>query len=158
MIQVYIGLGSNLGNSIDIFNTVFHDLSISDNIRKCRISNFYRSSPICAIGPDFINAAIALETSLEPLILLNFLQKMEKYHGRVRLYKNSPRTLDLDLLLYNEHQIDEPCLRLPHPQMHIRAFVLRPLQDLAPELSLKQGLISNLLDQQSDQKIELLQY
>ncbi len=88
--------------------------------------------------------------------MLDRLQAIEQEHGRTRLYRNAPRTLDLDLLLYGQEQIDTARLTVPHPRMHERAFVLVPLADLAPELELAQGSLSELLDTVKDQGISRL--
>ena len=109
-----------------------------------------------AAGPDFINAVAAIDTTLAPLALLDALQALETRHGRERPYKNAPRTLDLDLLLYGATAMDTPRLCLPHPRMHQRAFVLAPLGELAPELVLPQGPLQALLAQLADQPIERL--
>jgi 2-amino-4-hydroxy-6-hydroxymethyldihydropteridine diphosphokinase len=107
----------------------------------------YRSR---AIGPgqqpDYINAAVKLETTCSPLTLLDHLQSLEQLHGRQRLERWGPRTLDLDLLLYGQQSIDEPRLQVPHPHLHERNFVLLPLYDLCPGLILANGIaIQSLL-------------
>ena len=96
-------------------------------------SRLYRSAPHEAQGPDFINAVARLETRLTAPDLLAQLQALELAAGRERPYRNAPRTLDLDLLLYGDARIDSPQLTLPHPRLHERAFVLRPLAEVAPE-------------------------
>lgn len=123
-------------------------------MRACRASPFYRSAPVQASGPDFINAVAELDTTLAPLELLDALQALELRHGRERPYKNAPRTLDLDLLLYDGQRMDTPRLTLPHPRLHERAFVLYPLRDLAPGLQLPQGSYADLLRAAGDQAIE----
>ena len=99
-------------------------------------SSLYRSRPVDAVGPDYINAVAELRTALAPHPLLQRLQDIEQAFGRVRSVRNAPRTLDLDLLLHGAQRIDTPRLTLPHPRLHLRAFVLRPLLDLAPQLQL----------------------
>ena len=94
-------------------------------------SHFYRSAPIDATGPDFVNAVALLRTELAPHALLEQLQRIETQHGRARPYRNAPRTLDLDLLLFGRRRLGQPRLILPHPRMHERAFVLRPLLEIA---------------------------
>ena len=109
-----------------------------------------------AQGPVFINTVVAVDTTLDPLPLLDLLQAIEQEHGRERPYRNAPRTLDLDLLLYGAQTINTPRLSVPHPRMHQRAFVLRPLQDLAPGLPLAQGSFTTLLAGCQDQKLDQL--
>jgi 2-amino-4-hydroxy-6-hydroxymethyldihydropteridine diphosphokinase len=107
-----------------------------------------------ASGPDFVNAVAALDTRLPPLALLDALQALENRHGRLRPYKNAPRTLDLDLLAYGETELDHERLILPHPRMHLRAFVLLPLRDLAPAIAVQGKPISEWIAAIHDQAIE----
>jgi 2-amino-4-hydroxy-6-hydroxymethyldihydropteridine diphosphokinase len=97
-------------------------------------SPLYRSAPVDAAGPDFINAVAELRTALSPAELLGALQAIELSLGRERPYRHAPRTLDLDLLLQGQQVLHSDALTLPHPRLHQRAFVLRPLLDLAPDL------------------------
>ena len=99
-----------------------------------QVSSLYRSAPVDASGPDFFNAVLALHTHLAPLALLDALQAIEQRFGRERPYPNAPRTLDLDLLLIGDLVLHTPRLTLPHPRLHLRAFVLQPLLELAPDL------------------------
>ena len=100
-----------------------------------------------------MNTVARIQTHLAPLALLEVLQALEQTHGRERSFRNAPRTLDLDLLWYEGVAMETARLTLPHPRMHERAFVLKPLNDLMPELVLKQGNIAQLLAQCSDQKL-----
>jgi 2-amino-4-hydroxy-6-hydroxymethyldihydropteridine diphosphokinase len=93
----------------------------------------YRSAPVDATGPDYLNAVAELHTTLDAMAVLDLLQSLENQAGRERPYRNAPRTLDLDLLLYGDARIDAPTLNVPHPRMWGRAFVLLPLAELAPE-------------------------
>lgn len=103
-------------------------------------SALYRSAPVGpGEQPDYINAAALLETSLTPLALLDALQTIEQHHQRVRIEHWGPRTLDLDILLFDEQTIDSERLKVPHPYMTQRNFVLYPLADIAPELKLPDG-------------------
>jgi 2-amino-4-hydroxy-6-hydroxymethyldihydropteridine diphosphokinase len=99
------------------------------------LSSAWRSAPVDAGGPDFLNAVAALDTALAPLELLDALQAIELAHGRERPYRHAPRTLDLDLLLYGDVRLDTPRLTLPHPRLGERAFVLCPLLEISPELA-----------------------
>jgi 2-amino-4-hydroxy-6-hydroxymethyldihydropteridine diphosphokinase len=93
----------------------------------------YRSAPVDATGPDYLNAVAELRTTLGAMDVLDLLQALENQAGRERPYRNAPRTLDLDLLLYGDASIEAPTLQVPHPRMWGRAFVLLPLAELAPE-------------------------
>ncbi|MFT4268067.1 MAG: 2-amino-4-hydroxy-6-hydroxymethyldihydropteridine diphosphokinase [Xenophilus sp.] len=101
--------------------------------REAARSSLWRSAPVDAGGPDYVNAVVALDTALAPPELLAQLQRIESEAGRQRPYRHAPRTLDLDLLLHGDARLDTPALVLPHPRMGQRAFVLRPLAEIAPE-------------------------
>ena len=133
--RAYIGLGANLGDPRLAIQQALAALAALPGTRLVATSPLYRSAPVDASGPDFINAVAALDTSLPPEALLDALQAIEADHGRQRPYRNAPRTLDLDLLLHQAAPIlDTPRLTLPHPRLHMRAFVLLPLLDLAQQL------------------------
>jgi len=152
--HAYIGLGANLGDARQTIATAINTLRSSPQIFSLLEAPLYHSDPVDAQGPVFINTVVAIDTTLEPLALLELLQSIEQQHGRERPYQNAPRTLDLDLLLYGDLTINTPRLTVPHPRMHQRAFVLRPLQDLSPELQLTQGGLNALLVDCQDQKLE----
>ncbi len=133
--RAYVGLGANLG--ADLLATLGRAaaaLAALPRTRVAALSSAWRSAPVDAGGPDFLNAVVALDTELAPLALLDALQAVETAHGRERSYRNAPRTLDLDLLMHGDARLDTPRLVLPHPRLHERAFVLRPLLEIAPEL------------------------
>jgi 2-amino-4-hydroxy-6-hydroxymethyldihydropteridine diphosphokinase len=119
-------------------------------------SSFYRSAPVgYAAQPDFVNAVAVLDTALAPGVLLEGLQGIERRHGRERSFRDAPRTLDLDLLLYGDEQIARPGLTVPHPRMHERAFVLRPLAEIAPDARVPgRGRAVELLEKCSGQDVE----
>jgi 2-amino-4-hydroxy-6-hydroxymethyldihydropteridine diphosphokinase len=152
----YIGLGANLGDARQTIAAAMNTLRQSSGILALKQAPMYSSDPVDAQGPVFINTVAAIDTTLDPLPLLDLLQAIEQAHGRERPYRNAPRTLDLDLLLYGKRTINTPRLTVPHPRMHQRAFVLRPLQDLAPNLQLAQGSFTNLLAACQDQKLNRL--
>ena len=152
----YIGLGANLGDARQTIAAAINTLRQASGILALKQAPLYSSDPVDAQGPVFINTVVAIDTTLEPLNLLDLLQAIEQAHGRERPYRNAPRTLDLDLLLYGELTIETPRLSVPHPRMHQRAFVLRPLQDLAPNLQLAQGSFTTLLAACQDQKLDRL--
>ncbi|PQZ72128.1 2-amino-4-hydroxy-6-hydroxymethyldihydropteridine diphosphokinase [Achromobacter sp. MYb9] len=156
IVRAYIGLGANLGDSAATLRRVLAELQATDGITAVTASPFYRSAPVDATGPDFVNAVAALDTRLPPLALLDALQALENSHGRQRPYKNAPRTLDLDLLTYGDTQQNHERLILPHPRMHLRAFVLLPLRDLAPDMWVEGKPIGEWIDAIQDQAIERL--
>ena len=155
--RVFIGLGANLG---DARATVALALKALDELPQTRLvaaSPLYRSAPVDAQGPDFVNAVAELRTGLTPPELLQALQAIEQTHGRERPHQNAPRTLDLDLLLYGQRVVSEPGLTVPHPRLHERAFVLLPLADLAPELRHPRlGPLAAFRERVADQPIEPL--
>ena len=133
----FVGLGANLGDPSATLRAAFGALANLPESRVVHCSSLYRTAPVGNTEqPDFINAVAALETTLAPESLLDALLDIEARFGRIRNEKNGPRTLDLDLLLYNSQQLDLPRLTLPHPRLHLRAFVLYPLAELAPDLRL----------------------
>jgi 2-amino-4-hydroxy-6-hydroxymethyldihydropteridine diphosphokinase len=133
--RVFVGLGANLGDAAATVRAAFDALHALPGTRCLARSPLYRSAPVDGDGPDYINAVAQLQTDLSPEVLLGALHEIEARFGRERPYRNAPRTLDLDLLLYGQRRIDTPRLTLPHPRLHERAFVVRPLLDLAPELA-----------------------
>lgn len=133
----YVALGANLGDPAGQVERAIAEL---DSLPDCRVtarSRLYRSRAAgYADQPDFINAVARLDTRLPARTLLERLLEIEQRHGRVRTFRNSPRTLDLDILLYDGLSLDEPGLSLPHPRMHERIFVLLPLAEIAPGLDI----------------------
>lgn len=133
MVRAAIGLGANLGDpraAIDHALVALRGLPCTSFVAA---SPLYRTAPVDAVGPDFVNAVALLETTLPAAELLARLQAIEQELGRERPYRNAPRTLDLDLLLYGDVQIDTPQLVVPHPRLHERAFALVPLADVWPD-------------------------
>ena len=131
--RAYVGVGANLGDARAAVRQAMDALAALPGTREAARSSLWRSAPVEASGPDFINAVVALDTTLAPLELLAQMQRIESEAGRERPYRNAPRTLDLDLLLHGDARLDTPALVLPHPRMFQRAFVLRPLAEIAPE-------------------------
>lgn len=128
-----VGVGGNLGDAQATVRQALADLAQLPHSRLLKASSLYRSAPVDAGGPDFINAVVLLQTQLAPLPLLHALQALEQAAGRERPYRNAPRTLDLDLLSHGEVRLDTAELTLPHPRMRQRAFVLLPLAEVWPE-------------------------
>ncbi len=135
----YIGLGSNLDNPHGQLMRAFEALAQLPDSALVARSPLYRSAPVGPPQPDYLNAVARLDTHLEPLALLDALQAIEQDHQRVRRQHWGPRTLDLDLLLYDDQTLNTPRLTVPHPEMAKRAFVLYPLADIAPQLTLPTG-------------------
>lgn len=153
----HIGIGANLGDAAATVDAAIERLAALPDSRLLARSAAYRSAPVDASGPEFVNAVAAVETMLPARSLLDALLAIEHDFGRQRPYRNAPRTLDLDLLLYGDAVIDEPNLIVPHPRMHLRAFVLAPLAELAPRLSIPQrGPVGQWLARCTDQPIERL--
>ncbi|RAH39148.1 2-amino-4-hydroxy-6-hydroxymethyldihydropteridine diphosphokinase [Halomonas sp. SL1] len=138
--RAWIGLGSNLDDPHGHVERALTELDALPLTRRRRASSRYASRPLGpADQPDFVNAVAELETRLSPLALLDQLQALEQRHGRVRGRRWGPRTLDLDLLLFDDHEMTTPRLTLPHAEMANRAFVLVPMAELAPALRLPNG-------------------
>ncbi|RDE18056.1 2-amino-4-hydroxy-6-hydroxymethyldihydropteridine diphosphokinase [Motiliproteus coralliicola] len=139
-VRCYIGLGSNLEDPLQQVRQALCELAELPHCSNLTHSRLYRSDPVGPPGqPDYINAVAGLDTRLQPLDLLDQLQALEQQHRRVRLQHWGPRTLDLDILLYADRQIDLPRLQVPHPHMSDRNFVLYPLQELEPTLRFPNG-------------------
>lgn len=152
MKQAYIALGSNLADPIAQVRTAIAALGKIPQTQVIKVSSLYRTSPIgyaadeVAQVPDFINAVVQLKTELSPVDLLDALFVIEKAAGRERPYRYAPRILDCDLLLYENEILNSEKLTLPHPRMHERGFVLLPLFEIEPQLSIpNRGKISALL-------------
>ena len=129
----YIGLGANLGDMSATLRSAVERIAQTNGIHVTAQSSLYRTAPIDSGGGDYLNAVIQIQTHLSPLDLLAVLQSIENAAGRERPYRNAPRTLDLDILLFNDEIIHLPNLIIPHPRMAERAFVLIPLHEIAPE-------------------------
>lgn len=148
-IHAWIGLGANLGDRGAALAQAVQALAALPATRLVAVSDLYASAPIDAGGPDYLNAVVELATQLAPLALLDALQAVEQAGGRERPYRNAPRTLDLDLLLYGDQQIQSERLTVPHPRITERAFVLLPLAEIAPE-----RVSAGQLQAVQDQRIE----
>lgn len=154
-VTAYIGLGANLGDMAAALDAARADLAALPGTTLEATSRLYRSAPVGVTGqPDYINGVARLRTTLSADELLTALMGIEAAHGRTRQYRMAPRTLDLDLLLYGDAHIDTERLTVPHPRMHVRAFVLAPLAELAPELVIPgAGRVADLLPAVADQAI-----
>jgi len=130
----YIGIGGNLGDALATVKNAISALAQLPHSTVSAQSPLYRSAPIDSSGANYVNAVVALQTTLTPHALLDALQALEQAYGRQRPYHNAPRTLDLDILLYGDAIIQDVQLSVPHPRMTQRAFVLIPLLDICPEI------------------------
>ncbi|NWG31962.1 MAG: 2-amino-4-hydroxy-6-hydroxymethyldihydropteridine diphosphokinase [Rhodocyclaceae bacterium] len=154
----YVALGANLGDPVKTVRAALAALREMPDARLLASSSLYRTAPVgLKHQPDFINAVAMIESALPPLELLANLFAIEARFGRVRSVRNAPRTLDLDLLLCGDLVLDSPELTLPHPRMTERAFVLAPLAEIAPTLTIPgRGPLAELLPKVADQRIERL--
>lgn len=132
-VTAFVALGANLGDPAKTLRDALDTLGHTVGIRLVQASSLYRTAPIDSSGPDYLNAVAEVATTVTAPALLQALQTIENAAGRERPYRNAPRTLDLDLLLYGSARIDSPALTVPHPRMWERAFVLVPLSEVAPE-------------------------
>jgi 2-amino-4-hydroxy-6-hydroxymethyldihydropteridine diphosphokinase len=155
----YVALGANLGDAEGSLRAVMSELSKLPGVRLLKSSSLYRTAPVGLKNqPDFINAAVILESDWSAAEMLAALFSIEQRFGRQRSVPNAPRTLDLDLLLYGDESSDDPALTLPHPRMHERAFVLAPLAEIAPGLVIPgKGTVTDLLAQCEDQRIQRME-
>lgn len=139
MNRVYLGLGSNLGDPLSQVEKAFKEISALSEIIEPRCSKLYKTAPVSPLPqPDFINAACTFFTRLQPVELLRKLQNIEKNLGKIPKKKTEPRLIDIDILLYGERLIDTDELKVPHPAMLERLFVLAPLSDLVDEIFVPQ--------------------
>jgi 2-amino-4-hydroxy-6-hydroxymethyldihydropteridine diphosphokinase len=156
-VTAYIGIGANLGDAPATVAAAVAALGQLPDCRGLQSSSIYRTAPVDATGPDFFNAVAVLATTLSPEALLTALQAVEQAFGRQRPYHHAPRTLDLDLLLYGDAVCATPRLTLPHPRLHLRAFVLQPLLEIAPDLAAPGlGALAAWLPASAGQSIEKL--
>jgi 2-amino-4-hydroxy-6-hydroxymethyldihydropteridine diphosphokinase len=139
MALAYVGLGSNLEDPLAQVIRALDELAGISRTTLLARSAIYSSHAVGPVQPDYINAVALLDTQLEPLALLDALQAIEQVHERVRIQHWGPRTLDLDLLLYDDQTIDMERLKVPHPCLTQRSFVLYPLADITPNLHLPDG-------------------
>lgn len=156
MIPVYIGLGSNLGNREENLHAAYRHILVVEGVQPVRCSRFYETVPVGGPPqPMFLNAALEVKTSLPPYKLLERFQSIEALIGRVRTVMWGPRLIDIDLLLYGNKIIDEERLKIPHPLMHTRLFVLEPLAEIAPNM-VHPGLQKTILQLYQELQTSLL--
>lgn len=132
-VQAFVAIGANLGDAEAAVKAAMAAIGALQRTQVTARSSLYRSEPVEAEGPDFVNAVVAVRTGLDAEQFLVALQRLETQAGRERSFPNAPRTLDLDLLMHGNSVMDTPTLTLPHPRMRERAFVLKPLAEIAPD-------------------------
>jgi 2-amino-4-hydroxy-6-hydroxymethyldihydropteridine diphosphokinase len=159
MNKAYIGLGSNLNSPIKNIESAIEAFHAEPGIHVLRSSSFYMTAPWgYADQDDFINAVIEIETTLSPEALLTVCHSIEKILGKQRLFTNGPRTIDCDILLFDDLVLTTEELTIPHPRMHLRLFDLIPLQELVGDIVLHHhGRLSECIHQIRDQKIRLIE-
>jgi len=150
---VYLSLGSNMGDKAAYLKQALEYLAETPQIRIKTKSSLYETDPVGFTDQDaFLNGVVAIETTLDPVALLKTTQGIENRLGRKRTVRWGPRTMDIDILLFNAELISEPELVIPHPEMHKRRFVLVPLMEIAPSLNIPGlGEIKKLLEKCPDQ-------
>ncbi len=131
--KVFVAFGANLGDAQQTVSEAIELVGQISGTHLIKASSLYRSEPIEAQGPDFVNAVGLFDTVLQPYDLLTELQKLEDQYGRKRPFKNAPRTLDLDLIFYDDLILNSDRLTLPHPRWSERAFVVLPMMDICPD-------------------------
>ena len=162
MIRAYIALGSNQEKPALQLQRAVDEIDSFADIKVSACSRLYKSVPLAGENvpedqPDYCNAVVEIETTLSPIELLDTMQSIENSHGRVRTVRWGPRTLDLDILLYGNEVIESERLTVPHYQMHVRNFVLCPLQDIAPNLTLPNGTsVSKLVQNVGSEGLEAI--
>ena len=140
MARAYLGLGSNQGDRVGLLNAALERLEASGRVRVIKRSSLYETAPVGVTDqPRFVNLVAEVHTDLEPQGLLELALAAERTLGRVRTQRWGPRTVDIDILLYDEVQVDTPTLAIPHPEMTRRRFVLEPLLEIAPDAALPDG-------------------
>jgi 2-amino-4-hydroxy-6-hydroxymethyldihydropteridine diphosphokinase len=156
MARAVIGLGANLGDPVAQLRAAIAAIGRLAETRVVATSSFYRTAPVgYAAQPDFVNAAVSIETTLAPRALLDGLKSIELAAGRARTFKDAPRTLDLDILQFDDLVRHEAGLTIPHPRMHERAFALAPLVEIEPDAVIPgRGRAADLLAQCAGQDVQ----
>jgi 2-amino-4-hydroxy-6-hydroxymethyldihydropteridine diphosphokinase len=160
MSLAFVALGGNLDRPAARLLKVMGELDNLQQTRLLRASSLYRTAPVGYAGqPDFVNAVALIDTALPPHALMAELLACEAHHGRVRDQRNGPRTLDLDLLLYQDQVLEDSFVTLPHPRMHVRPFVLVPLLEIAPDCVIPgrgeaRALLATCLDRDDARRIQ----
>lgn len=158
MSRAYLGFGSNVGCKVGTIRKAAHALSQIDGIQKVELSSFYRTAPVGKLDQDwFVNAVAQVETSLSPREFLEACLEVERSLGRIRKERWGPRTIDIDVLVYEQLSIAEADLEIPHPRLMERAFALEPLVELAPGLEIGGRRCASALEDLRDQAVERME-
>jgi len=158
MVKAYLSLGSNIGNRSEFLSKAIKELSFNKKITVKKISSVYETAPVGFLDQDnFLNIAIEIKTSLDPWELMEYNQKIEEKLQRIKKIHWGPRTIDIDILLYGDDHINEENLKVPHPYMTERAFVLVPLHDIAPSLDICGKSITSYLKKLNLEEVRKLQ-
>ncbi|WP_082235803.1 2-amino-4-hydroxy-6-hydroxymethyldihydropteridine diphosphokinase [Halobacillus massiliensis] len=161
MSSAYIALGSNLDDRLEYLTEAIHFLDSHENIEVLRQSEIYETAPVGYTDQnDFLNMVLEIRTALLPIELLDYCQFIEQELGRKRVIKWGPRTIDLDILVYNQENMKDERLTIPHPHLQERAFVLVPLAELAPDLYItsvqnKAGVLLNRLPEEEVKSVRI---
>lgn len=152
MSRAYIGLGSNVGDRLSHLRDALADIMAIDHLFVVGKSSVYESEPVGLTDQeDFLNAVVEVETTRSPEELLHLLQEIEQRYGRRRITRWGPRTVDLDIILYDDLKQDDPVLTIPHPRLAERRFVMEPMLEIDPDVRLPDGTpVSRLLDALGD--------
>jgi len=147
MHRVFLSLGSNMGQKVDYLDNAVDIIKKNEFIHNVKVSSVYQTDPVGYLDQDvFVNIAVLLETTLEPYDLLKVCQDVEQALNRERLIRWGPRTIDVDIILYDDLKLDDKDLTIPHPRMHERAFVLVPICELDSELVIQSQKIQTLIE------------
>ena len=147
MHRVFLSLGSNMGQKVDYLDNAVDIIKKNEFIHNVKVSSVYQTDPVGYLDQDvFVNIAVLLETTLEPYDLLKVCQDVEQALNRERLIRWGPRTIDVDIILYDDLTLDDEELTIPHPRMHERAFVLVPICELDSELVIQSQKIQTLIE------------
>jgi len=147
MHRVFLSLGSNMGQKVDYLDNAVDIIKKNEFIHNVKVSSVYQTDPVGYLDQDvFVNIAVLLETTLEPYDLLRVCQDVEQALNRERLIRWGPRTIDVDIILYDDLTLDDEELTIPHPRMHERAFVLVPICELDSELVIQSQKIQTLIE------------
>lgn len=147
MHRVFLSLGSNMGQKVDYLDNAVDIIKKNEFIHNVKVSSMYQTDPVGYLDQDvFVNIAVVIETTLDPFELLKVCQEIEKALNRERLIRWGPRTIDVDIILYDDLKLDDETLTIPHPRMHERAFVLVPICELDSELVIQSQKIQTLIE------------
>ena len=158
MVKAYLGLGSNMGDTRKNLDIAVDLLKSSKNITVIKVSSYYETEPVGYVEQDwFLNIVVQIETNFEPEELLVFCQQIEEVLKRKRIIRWGPRTIDVDILLYEHYTSNEESLTIPHPRMTERAFVMIPLYEIAPDLVIEGKSIDGIIKSLDGEEIRKLE-